>query len=263
MCKRRHDSWWYLANTGDTPACLPRAEYFTHWQHQRQVHAHLLRGAHAFPGSTAVVAMVVPAEPAPGQAPPAPGARHLYVANAGDCRAVLVRSRRPLAASRDHTGLLEDERERLAAAGLHVTWQHGGWRIGSTGLQVTRCIGDFDVKGVVGPDGHGKAGAEAALGSGVGVTAVPEVTCVELQPGADHFLVLASDGLWDVMSVQEAAGLVYDTVKDPVMAAKRLVCEVRPHSAIADAGTEADAGAVWGRRVRQGPACLCLGILHR
>ncbi|KAG2437968.1 hypothetical protein HXX76_005583 [Chlamydomonas incerta] len=200
-------------------------EYYTHWQHQRQVHAHLLRGAHAFPGSTAVVAMVVPAEAAPGQAPPAPGARRLYVANAGDCRAVLVRLRQPLAASRDHTGLLEDERERLAAEGLHVTWQHGGWRIGSTGLQVTRCIGDFDVKGVVCPDGHGKAGAEAALGSGVGVTAVPEVTCVDLQPGADHFLILGSDGLWDVMSVQEAAGLVYDTVKDPVMAAKRLVCE--------------------------------------
>ncbi|KAG2450587.1 hypothetical protein HYH02_004427 [Chlamydomonas schloesseri] len=196
-------------------------EYYAHWQHQRQVHAHLQRGAHAFPGTTAVVALLAPPEPASGVP------RRLFVANAGDCRAVLVRSRRPLAASRDHTGLLEDERARLAAAGLHVTWQHGGWRIGSTGLQVTRCVGDFDVKGVVGADGHGRPGPEAAaaLGSGMGVTAVPEVTAVELQPGADHFLILGSDGLWDVMSVAEAAGLVYDTVKDPVMAAKRLVCE--------------------------------------
>jgi serine/threonine protein phosphatase PrpC len=212
-----------LSCCGLSPVHLFPIEYYAHWRHQRQVHAHLLRGAHAFPGTTAVVALLAPAEPAPG----AP--RRLYVANSGDCRAVLVRSRRPLAASRDHTGLLEDERARLAAAGLQVTWQHGGWRIGSTGLQVTRCIGDFDVKGVVGPDGHSKPGQEAAaaLGSGVGVTAVPEVTAVDLQPGPDHFLILGSDGLWDVMSVQEAAGLVYDTVKDPVMAAKRLVCEVR------------------------------------
>ncbi|GIL92791.1 hypothetical protein Vretifemale_20271, partial [Volvox reticuliferus] len=57
-----------------------------------------------------------------------------------------------------------------------------------------------------------------------GVTALPEITSLELQPD-DHFIVLGTDGLWDVVSAQEAVGLVYDTVKDPTLAAKRLVME--------------------------------------
>ncbi|KAG2493753.1 hypothetical protein HYH03_007975 [Edaphochlamys debaryana] len=199
-------------------------EYWAHWRQQRALHAHLSRGPHAFPGATLLACLRAP-----------DGC--LYVANAGDCRAVLVRRRRALAASRDHTGLLVDERRRLAEAGLHVGWSHGGWRIGSTGLQVTRCIGDFDVKqrtaAATGPDNgpgpaaNGPPPAEAARGPALpeGVTALPEVSRVALEPGADHFLILGSDGLWDVMSGQEAAGLVYDTVKDPTMAAKRLVCE--------------------------------------
>ena len=37
----------------------------------------------------------------------------------------------------------------------------------------------------------------------------------------DEFVVLASDGLWDKLSNEEAVGLVYDTVKQPTMAAQR------------------------------------------
>ncbi|KXZ48955.1 hypothetical protein GPECTOR_24g245 [Gonium pectorale] len=158
---------------------------------------------------------------APGAAatpslPAAAGGPVLYVANAGDCRAALVRRRTALPASRDHTGLLPDERSRLAAAGVEVTWQHGGWRVGTSGLQVTRCIGDFDVK-------PGGPAASTALPPS-GVSAVPEVSRIELTPD-DLVLILASDGLWDVVGLQEAAGLVYDTVKDPGLAAKRLACE--------------------------------------
>ncbi|GFR48622.1 hypothetical protein Agub_g10536, partial [Astrephomene gubernaculifera] len=128
--------------------------YHAHWKRQRQLHPHLATGPRAFPGATALVALL------------APGGR-LYVANAGDCRAVLCRGRRAFAASRDHTGLLTDERRRVAAAGLPVQWQHGGWRIGTSGLQVTRCIGDFDVKGGL---------PAVSEGPGSGVTAAPEIT---------------------------------------------------------------------------------------
>jgi serine/threonine protein phosphatase PrpC len=38
-------------------------------------------------------------------------------------------------------------------------------------------------------------------------------------------LILASDGLWEVLSQEEAVGLVADTVKDPDMCAKRLATE--------------------------------------
>ncbi len=42
------------------------------------------------------------------------------------------------------------------------------------------------------------------------MVAEPEVTVTSLSP-ADAFLVLASDGLWDVVSNQDAVGLVLDT----------------------------------------------------
>ena len=41
----------------------------------------------------------------------------------------------------------------------------------------------------------------------------------------DSFLVLASDGLWDKLSSQNAVDLVHDTVKEPALCAKRLATE--------------------------------------
>lgn len=48
-----------------------------------------------------------------------------------------------------------------------------------------------------------------------GVTAEPEVTVTALAPG-DTFLILASDGLWDVVPNHEAVGLVLDTGAAPL-----------------------------------------------
>ncbi|KAI8470546.1 MAG: phosphatase 2C-like domain-containing protein [Monoraphidium minutum] len=146
------------------------------------------------PGCTALAAVIA-------------GGR-LLVANAGDCRAVLCRGGAALGLSRQHTAELEDERARVLAAGGSVSRRAGGWRVGAAALQVTRALGDFDLKGPI--DG--------------GVTAEPEVVEFELSE-ADQFLVLASDGVWDVMSDAEAVGLVRDTVKDPQLCAKRLVTE--------------------------------------
>jgi len=55
----------------------------------------------------------------------------------------------------------------------------------------TRSLGDADLKQA-------------------GVVAEPEVTVTALGP-ADSFLILASDGLWDVVPDQDAVGLVLDT----------------------------------------------------
>ncbi len=52
------------------------------------------------------------------------------------------------------------------------------------------------------------------------LTAEPEVTQHQLT-AQDEFVVVASDGLWDKLSNEEAVGLVYDTVKQPTMAAQR------------------------------------------
>lgn len=74
-----------------------------------------------------------------------------------------------------------------------------------TCLQVTRSIGDADAKAD-------------------GVTAQPELT-VHTVTCDDEFVVIASDGLWDKLSNEDVVRLVHDTVKDPDMAAKRLVTE--------------------------------------
>jgi serine/threonine protein phosphatase PrpC len=60
-----------------------------------------------------------------------------------------------------------------------------------------------------------------------GLTHAPTITARRLGGGAgrDAALVLASDGLYEVCTDAEVAGLVRDTVKEPSLAAKRLVTE--------------------------------------
>ena len=169
-----------------------------------------------FPGCTAIAALRW-------------GAR-VYVANAGDCRAVVCREPTPVtrggsgadgsrwvALSADHVAdTNEAERARVVeTAGpdaLRVV--NGVRRVGPAGLAVTRCVGDGDCKPY-------------------GVIATPEVTAYAVDAsdedthtsGKDFALVLACDGLWDVVSNADARDLVLDTVKEPSMSAKRLGSE--------------------------------------
>ena len=169
-----------------------------------------------FPGCTAIAALRW-------------GAR-VYVANAGDCRAVVCREPLPetrggsgadgsrwVALSADHVAdTNEAERARVVATAgpdaLRVV--NGVRRVGPAGLAVTRCVGDGDCKPY-------------------GVIAAPEVTAYAVDAsdedthtsGKDFALVLACDGLWDVVSNADARDLVLDTVKEPSMSAKRLGSE--------------------------------------
>ncbi|KAJ0099004.1 hypothetical protein Patl1_21085 [Pistacia atlantica] len=142
------------------------------------------------PGCTAVAALIV--------------RNRLFIANAGDCRAILCRSGHALALSRDHVASCLEERERVVSAGGHVKWQVDTWRVGPAALQVTRSIGDDDLKPAV--------------------TAEPEITETILSP-EDEFLVMASDGLWDVLSNAEVVSIIRDTVKEAGMCSKRLATE--------------------------------------
>ncbi|XP_028766771.1 protein kinase and PP2C-like domain-containing protein isoform X2 [Neltuma alba] len=142
------------------------------------------------PGCTAVVTLVV--------------RNKLFVANSGDCRTILCRAGSPIALSKDHVASCPEERERVIRNGGQVRWQVDTWRVGLPALQVTRSIGDDDLKPAV--------------------TAEPEITETTLSSD-DEYLVMASDGLWDVMSNKEVISIIKDTVKEPGMCSKRLATE--------------------------------------
>ncbi|KAG1346432.1 putative protein phosphatase 2C 8 [Cocos nucifera] len=118
-------------------------------------------------GSTAVVAVV--------------GPRRIVVANCGDSRAVLSRGGVAVPLSSDHKPDRPDEMERVEAAGGRViNWN--GYRVLGV-LATSRSIGDCYLKPYV--------------------TSEPEVTVTD-RTGKDEFLILASDGLWDVVSNEVA-----------------------------------------------------------
>ncbi|TYJ24936.1 hypothetical protein E1A91_A07G013600v1 [Gossypium mustelinum] len=118
-------------------------------------------------GSTAVVAVVSPT--------------HIIVANSGDSRAVLYRGKHPMPLSVDHKPDREDEHARIEAAGGKVIQWNGSRVLGV--LAMSRSIGDRYLKPWIIPN--------------------PEVMFVP-RVKEDECLILASDGLWDVISNEEA-----------------------------------------------------------
>lgn len=128
----------------------------------------------------------------------------LYVANAGDCRTIVCRKGIAVPLSMDHTASCGSERERVIKAGGSVSWRVNTWRVGAAAIEVTRSIGDDDLKPYV--------------------TAEPEVTVCKLSSD-DEFLIIASDGLWETMANDDVVALVKDTVKEPSMVSKRLATE--------------------------------------
>lgn len=118
-------------------------------------------------GSTAVVALIC--------------SSHIIIANCGDSRAVLFRGKEAMALSNDHKPNREDEYARIEAAGGKVI-QWNGHRVFGV-LAMSRSIGDRYLKPWIIPE--------------------PEVTFTA-RAREDECLILASDGLWDVISNEEA-----------------------------------------------------------
>ncbi|XP_059670785.1 probable protein phosphatase 2C 78 [Cornus florida] len=121
-------------------------------------------------GSTAVVSMVSPDK--------------IVVANCGDSRAVLFRKGKAVPLSVDHKPDRSDELSRIQAAGGQViTWDCP--RVLGV-LNTSRAIGDDYLKPYV--------------------ICQPEVTVIDRTAG-DEFLILASKGLWEVVTNEKARRL--------------------------------------------------------
>lgn len=126
---------------------------------------------------------------------------HLFVANIGDSRAVIARRSEAKAVrlTIDHKPDVPAEKERIETAGGKVIFS-GCWRVAHDKvpirLAVSRAFGDHQLKNNL------PASCSAPL-----VSATPFVDVYELNP-EDEFVILASDGVWDRISDDEAVAIV-------------------------------------------------------
>ncbi|XP_057767901.1 probable protein phosphatase 2C 27 [Salvia miltiorrhiza] len=112
--------------------------------------------------------------------------RSLLVANAGDCRAVLSRCGVAVEMSEDHRPCCASERRRIESVGGYVD---DGYLNGQLG--VTRALGNWHIKGLKEGERGGPLSAE------------PELRLTTLTK-EDEFLIIGSDGIWDVFMSQNA-----------------------------------------------------------
>jgi len=153
--------------------------------------------------------------------------KKIFCANTGDSRSVLSSKKKAVPLSEDHKPGSTSEKKRIVAASHTVEREQvlvRGKRIaidrvdGQVG--VSRAIGDGDFKDL--PDAPPENQA---------ITCVPDIK--ERDIGSkDQFIVVACDGVWDVMKNQEVVDYVYKqlySAKEPVtddkvtMAAQQLV----------------------------------------
>jgi len=128
-------------------------------------------------GSTAVCALVTE--------------KYVIIANLGDSRAVCCVGGKPALVSIDHKPSNDKERQRIVKAGGSVTaaTRPGRFIPRVNGhLSVSRSLGDFYLKNV-----KGKGPTEQP------VSPAPEFFVKPVLPD-DQFLILACDGVWDVLS---------------------------------------------------------------
>ncbi|KAM6554528.1 hypothetical protein CsatB_015290 [Cannabis sativa] len=139
-------------------------------------------------GSTAVTAILI-------------DNRKLWIANVGDSRAVLSKKGQAVQMTIDHEP--NTERGSIENRGGFVSNMPGDVARVNGQLAVSRAFGDKNLKSHLRSD--------------------PDIKSEDINSDAD-FLILASDGLWKVMSNQEAVDVAKKT-KDPQRAAKQLAAE--------------------------------------
>ena len=185
-------------------------------------------------GACALVALIrtPPATDATGAVRPP----ELVIASAGDCRALALddddgATGATCRLTTDHSPELPSERERIEAAGGFVMSDEGCWRVGvlppamsaavhaadgheeaphtANLLAASRCLGDRDFK---------------ANGAAV-LTCAPDVAIFE-PSGRSRFVLLASDGVFEALSDEQACAVVRAALDDdcePEDAAESLV----------------------------------------
>lgn len=144
-------------------------------------------------GTTAVVALFI--------------GKKGFIANVGDTRAVLCRDGVPLRVSLDHKPELPTESQRIKNLGgtVTTTYNSAGQATSRVNgmLAVSRALGDIPLQPYVSsdPEIHGPLNLDTE--------------------SRDQFVVLACDGVWDVLTDEEATSIVAP-IANPEIASRRL-----------------------------------------
>ncbi|KAI2656594.1 Protein phosphatase 1L [Labeo rohita] len=132
--------------------------------------------------------------------------KELTVANVGDSRAVLCdKDGNAVPLSHDHKPYQLKERKRIKKAGGFISF-NGSWRVQGV-LAMSRSLGDYPLKNlnVLIPD--------------------PDVLTFDLDKLEPQFMILASDGLWDAFSNEEAVHFIKERLDEPHFGAKSIVLQ--------------------------------------
>lgn len=147
----------------------------------------------------------------------------LLVANAGDSRCVLAKGGRAIDMTTDHKPDLPREKERIQRAGGTV---EEGRVMGN--LNLSRSIGDLEYKRNNGLPPQDQM-----------ITAFPELKSEPLSEDCD-FMILACDGVWDMMSSQQCVDFIYSRLN--VKSLPAIVEDVLDHCLAPDVATSGGLG---------------------
>jgi serine/threonine protein phosphatase PrpC/CheY-like chemotaxis protein len=154
-----------------------------------------------FSGSVGVVAVVAPAKQLFDGKP----AVQVFLSHVGDCRGVLSQDGVAKVLTEDHKATNKSEKTRIEMAGGFV--QNG--RVNGA-LMVARSFGDIQHKNFAPCVGH--KGNENEPGGiwaeNQHVISKPDFTHLFVFNDSFEFIILASDGIWDVFECQEAVNFV-------------------------------------------------------
>jgi serine/threonine protein phosphatase PrpC len=116
---------------------------------------------------------------------------YLNIMNTGDCRAILCRNNIGYPLTKDHKPGKPEERHRIGQLGGKIYFDGYDWRIND--LSVSRAFGDNESKAYV--------------------THRPDLYKYKITK-KDKFMVIACDGLWDVMTSQDVVDYILENFYD-------------------------------------------------
>ncbi|ARF09295.1 serine/threonine protein phosphatase [Catovirus CTV1] len=119
------------------------------------------------------------------------GQNFINVINSGDCRCVICTDNIAVALTKDHKPNWPEEKRRIEKLGGQIYYDGSDFRIKD--LSVSRAFGDLDASPYV--------------------TNLPDIFKRKIE-NSDKFIIMACDGLWDVMSNSDAVNYILNECYD-------------------------------------------------